>query len=127
MILGIGIDMVDIVRFANWHTYSHTTLRRIFSLDEIEYCTSLTSQSAQRFAVRFAAREALYKALCQAVPDYKIPFLTLCKHTEIKKDMHGAPYVVVNWGALQMQHSVHVLLSMTHTCSTAAAYVVVQR
>ena len=56
MICGIGVDSVEIERFALWLDYSKKRLSRIFSLEEIEYCLQQKNKSAERFAVRFAAR-----------------------------------------------------------------------
>lgn len=92
MILGIGIDVIEIDRFAHWHTYSHAQLQRIFSPAEIAYCMSVSTKSAERFAARFAAREALWKALCQAYPDHTVPFLTLCRAVEVAHSPRGVPY-----------------------------------
>lgn len=87
MIVGIGHDAVAIARFVNWHTYSYKKLRRIFSEQEIAYCLQEPSKSAERFAARFASKEALYKALCQA--EHKLPFLTLCASSEVISTNHG--------------------------------------
>ena len=38
MILGIGIDAVEIERFKDWHTKPVNQLMRIFSAEEIAYC-----------------------------------------------------------------------------------------
>ena len=94
MILGIGVDTIEIERFELWHTYSQKKLLRIFSALEIEYCLAQQNKSAERFAARFAAREALYRALSYAYPDNKLPFLTLCAHTTIQK-ISQRPYVVL--------------------------------
>ena len=91
MILGIGIDSVEIERFAHWHTYSDHSLSRIFSAEEIAYCRANPVLATQRFAVRFAAREALYKALSTAAPGNTIPFLTLCRAVTITHSASGAP------------------------------------
>ena len=61
MIKGIGIDSVEVARFAHWYSYPHASLRRIFSNTEIDYCLARTAQSSAHFAARFAAREAFLK------------------------------------------------------------------
>ena len=58
MIVGIGIDSVEINRFKNWKTYQYVKLRRIFSENEIAYCLAAPTKIDERFALRFAAREA---------------------------------------------------------------------
>ena len=50
MILGVGIDAVEIARFADWHTKSDKQLRRIFSEEEMAYCLSVPAKTAERFA-----------------------------------------------------------------------------
>jgi holo-[acyl-carrier protein] synthase len=125
---GIGIDAVDITRFALWYTYSDTKLSRIFSPGEIAYCHACPAKSAERFAARFAAREALYKALCQAYPEKRFLFLTLCKQTTITHGLHGQPEITVNWEHLTppFTQNPHLLLSLTHTNTLAMAWLMVQ-
>jgi holo-[acyl-carrier protein] synthase len=127
-IQGIGIDAVEIARFAHWHTYSDSKMSRIFSAEEITYCRACPAKSAERFAARFAAREALYKALCQAYPDQKWLFLTLCKQVTITHGPHGQPEITVDWlkTAPLTDKTPLILLSLTHTDTLAMAWVVVQ-
>lgn len=125
MILGIGVDTIDINRFSQWHTYSLKKLRRIFSSEEIEYCLEDTKKSAERFAVRFAAREALYKALSCACPGISIPFLTLCAHTTIKK-INARPVLELRdlCGIDTTQFTIH--LSLSHSRTQATAFIVLE-
>jgi holo-[acyl-carrier protein] synthase len=63
MIVGIGIDIVEIGRFErSIQQYGDRFLRKIFSDREIEYCGS-QARYAQHYAARFAAKEATLKAL----------------------------------------------------------------
>ncbi len=129
MIIGIGIDSVAIHRFSLWHTKSRTQLLRIFSEHEIEYCLSNPALSAQRFAVRFATREALYKAMSAHWPDHAVPFLTLCRATTIIKKR--APEIVLDWVILQsygVQSIEHPImhLSLTHTQDIATAFIILE-
>ena len=123
MIKGIGIDAVEIERFNNFHTYSYQRLSRIFSSHEIEYCLRNPHKSAERFAGRFAAKEALYKALTQAYGKPPSPFLTLCAHCSII--LTPAPQFLVKWQPLQCA-SGSILATITHTKTTAIAQVIVQ-
>ncbi|HLC06929.1 MAG TPA: holo-ACP synthase [Candidatus Babeliales bacterium] len=126
MILGIGVDIVEIERFALWHTYSSKKLSRIFSVDEITYCLENKNKSAERFAVRFAAREALYKALCYAYPNNKLPFLTLCAHTTIKK-IEGRPYIFLNKDTGADLDSLDIHLSWSHSRTHATTFIILER
>lgn len=63
MILGIGIDLVDVRRFEGIiFRWQERFLRRIFTPAEIGYCNT-KKNPAQRFATRYAAKEAVIKAL----------------------------------------------------------------
>lgn len=63
MIVGIGIDLVDVRRMeAIIFRWQERFLRRIFTDKEIRYCNN-KKNPAQRFATRFAAKEAFVKAL----------------------------------------------------------------
>lgn len=63
MIIGIGIDLVDVRRIEGIiFRWQERFLRRIFTDKEIKYCNN-KKNPAQRFATRFAAKEAFVKAL----------------------------------------------------------------
>lgn len=119
----IGIDTVEIKRLAHWHTYSHAQLARIFSPQEIAYCLSHKAQSAPRFAVRFAAREAFLKAVSTAF-NISYPLLTISKQVQVTKRENGAVDLLVNWSALiTTAVTPAVSLSLTHTNEIATAIV----
>lgn len=63
MILGIGVDLVDVSRIEGIiYRWNQRFLKRIFTDAEIRYCNN-KKNPAQRFATRFAAKEAFIKAL----------------------------------------------------------------
>ena len=63
MILGIGVDLVDVRRMeAIIFRWQEKFLRRVFTQKEIHYCNN-KKNPAQRFATRYAAKEAFIKAL----------------------------------------------------------------
>jgi len=126
MILGIGVDSIEIERFLLWHTYSQKKLLRIFSQSEINYCLSNPQKSAERFATRFAAREALYKALSYAYPDKKIPFLTLCSKAMITKKA-DMPYLTIHHDLGIDTSSLIIHLSLSHSRTIATAFVVIEK
>jgi holo-[acyl-carrier protein] synthase len=130
MIIGLGLDLVDIDRFKGWENYQTLTLQKIFSLEEIAYCRALLIKSPERFAARFAAKEALYKALSPHVLLGKpLPFLTLCQHSSVISTPTG-PQFMVNWPALASYlpklSPPNLMLSLTHNKTTASAVLVLQ-
>ena len=125
MIVGIGIDSVEIERFEHWYHFSEKKLLRIFSPKEIDYCLQNKQKSAERFAVRFAAREALYKALSSSNPDYILPLLTLCKHIQVERN--PTPHFIINTIVIPLPATTTTLLSLTHTTTTATAQVILQQ
>lgn len=63
MIIGIGVDLVDVRRFESIiFRWQHRFLKRVFTDNEIRYCNT-KKHPAQRFATRFAAKQAFIKAL----------------------------------------------------------------
>jgi holo-[acyl-carrier protein] synthase len=63
MIIGIGVDLVDVRRFESIiYRWGDRFLKRIFTEKEIRYCNT-KKHPAQRFASRFAAKQAFVKAL----------------------------------------------------------------
>jgi holo-[acyl-carrier protein] synthase len=63
MIIGIGVDIVDVRRIERIVVrWQDRFLRRVFTDNEIRYCNN-KKNPAQRFATRFAAKEAFIKAI----------------------------------------------------------------
>lgn len=63
MIVGTGIDIAEVARIR--HTierFGDRFLQRIFTADEMKYCDSKANR-VERYAARFAAKEAAMKAL----------------------------------------------------------------
>lgn len=117
---GIGVDTVEIERFARWHVYSEKTLLKLFSPAEIDYCRAEPLYSAQRFAVRFAAKEAAFKAITQATGKAPDSFFEWCKKVEVS--LNPAPSIVIH----DAQYAQFKLLcSLTHAKSIATAFVIV--
>ncbi len=131
MILSIGIDSVEIYRCGSWATMSHLRLRRLFSEQEIAYCLSVPAKAAERFALRFAAKEAFYKAIISLIP-HKISLFAVCKKVSLHSTQQG-PHLEVDWnyfrsyaGATSLEH-IKIHISGTHTRTTATAVVILEK
>jgi holo-[acyl-carrier protein] synthase len=85
---GVGTDIVPVDRIAALMRDSGAAfLERWFTTREIDYCSSKAVPS-RHFAARFAAKEAVVKALPMAW-DGPMPW----RSVEIINDPHGAPFV----------------------------------
>ncbi len=116
----IGVDIVEIARFARLTYKSNKQFyNRVFTPKEIEYCLSF-SNSAPHFAVNFAGKEAVYKAINR--------FCNVKLHNiEIIRDKDGAPKVNLNLSHEEKSIPLDVKVSLSHSMSHAIAFAVVQR
>ena len=124
MILGIGIDIIDIPRVKRIaEEYGADFIARLFSEREIAYCKS-KKNSEINFAARFAAKEALLKALGTGLRsgiDWK--------DIEVVRDDYGKPELVLIGKAKKLtdEKGVGIMhLSLSHTAEYAAAVVVLE-
>jgi holo-[acyl-carrier protein] synthase len=132
MILGIGIDSIEIDRFLHWHKFSAKALKKVFAESEIAYCLENNIKSAERFAVRFAAKEAFFKALSQALPEKQFSNSTVFKNVVVIKEANGRPLLKVQWENflhenLEWAKNLQIHCSLTHTKTTATAIVIIEK
>jgi holo-[acyl-carrier protein] synthase len=129
MIVGMGIDAVEIERFEPWTRFSYKQLLRIFSAHEIDYCFSVPAKTAERLAARFAAKEAFFKALSAAAPGHGLSLLSICKNVSVVRQAGLPPVLQVNWQSLSdlsekgLPETILTHLSITHTKTMAIALV----
>lgn len=124
MILGTGIDCVDIVRFNHWHKKSLEELAHMFAPAEITYCLENTIKSAERFAVRFAAKEAFAKAFA-AWQNRITPLSLICKAVHVTKNAQNVPCLSIEWIALNAPHGAICHLTLSHSNTVAIAQVII--
>ena len=125
MIIGIGIDSIEIARFAHWSSYKREHLLRFFSQQELDYSFSVPAKTAERLAARFAAKEAVYKAFSVSLK--AISFLRWCAAVSVDKNCSGQPVIKINWGLLGLDDPNYIFhVSFTHTKTVASVYVVIE-
>jgi holo-[acyl-carrier protein] synthase len=126
MIVGIGIDAVEIDRVARMFAdKGERMLHRLFTGDELAYIKE-KPLPAQHLAVRLAAKEAAYKALAGNELARGIGW----RDVEVVSRADGAPVLRLHGRAEERYRelsgsSVHV--SLTHSLTTAVAVVIVER
>ncbi len=125
MILGVGIDLVDVERMHLVLTrrWAQRFITRVFSDEEIKACEA-SPNPEQCYAARFAAKEALVKAFGTGFSRGITPGMISVKGGE-----RNRPEISLRSAALQFAQSkkisaIHVTL--THTASSACAFVVVE-
>lgn len=119
-IIGIGVDAVDIDRFALMLERTPSTRERIFTLRERDYAVSF-ADPVPSLAARFAAREATMKALGVGLGAFD--FHDVWIHNEPS----GRPVLMVEGAARELAARAGVVqwsVSLTHTATIAIAYVV---
>lgn len=86
-----GTDIIEIERVKNAIEETDGKLRdRVYTLAEVQYCENKKAQKYQHYAGRFAAKEAVFKALSNTLDNkYEIEW----KDIEIRNDDNGRPYV----------------------------------
>ena len=105
----IGIDIEEVGRFRQLlYATNKNFYKKIFTEKEIKYCLS-KSDPYQHFAGKFAAKEAVAKALNQSV--YK------AKKIEVLNKKDGSPIVKFQVSSIKYQ----VLVSISHTKDHAIA------
>lgn len=124
MILGTGIDVVEIDRFGHALERRGVRMRmRLFTESEQRYCEE-NAHSAPHFAVRFAAKEAFAKALGRGIAE-GIRWLDV----EVTRDEAGRPAILLHGRAkerfvLSGGRTIHV--SLSHSRNIAIASVVLE-
>jgi phosphopantetheine--protein transferase-like protein len=134
MILGIGTDIVKPDRFVRWQQYSSERLLRVFTLQELGAATVNGVFAPEKLAVRFAAKEAFYKALSAMLvnlnkTDKAASLLTICKAVEVVTT-HWGPVLTIDWEYLQKLFGcilprVSVHCSLAHEREMVVAFVII--
>ena len=121
MIRGVGVDIIEIGRIRHSIEESgERFLERIFTPQEIAYCRS-KKDMFQHFAVRFAAKEAMSKALSTGwVDSFR------WKDVEVVNDRSGQPRIAVHGKLRDSLTTSSVFVSMSHSDSHAVAMVLIE-
>lgn len=120
MILGIGNDIIEIERIHGViERHGERFLNRTFTSKEQEYCQK-HSKSSARFAGRFAAKEAIVKALGTGFND-SITFLDI----EIVNNIVGKPEVVISPTLRELIGNSTIHISISHSDNYATAFAII--
>lgn len=116
MIKGIGNDIIEVKRIKSIiDRYQNRFLKRIFTPYEQNYCLAKKEPSLH-FAGRFAAKEAIVKALGTGLRD-GLTWLDI----EIRNDVKGKPFIVLSDKLLNLFQGLSISVSISHCHEYATA------
>jgi holo-[acyl-carrier protein] synthase len=111
----LGVDIVEVPRVARL-VRNARFLRRVFSAGEVRYCRG-KKNAAEHYAVRFAAKEAVYKALGRDGVTHK--------QISVRNAPSGKPEVVLSGPCRRFARRVSI--SLSHTAEYAVAVALFQK
>ena len=120
-IAGTGVDIVEIARIAEAiDRFGGRLLHRLFTAEEIRYCSS-TASPAQHFAARFALKEAVLKALGTGLSGG-----IQWREIEVVRNQAGMPGIKLSGAAAERASAIgvncwHISVSHAHEYAVAQA------
>ena len=116
-----GTDIIEIERVKeSIENLGEKFLERVYTKKEIEYCESKKKQKYQHYAARFAAKEALFKAISWKLEDkYEICW----KDIEVLNNNQGRPELKLI--GVDLKNIENIDISISHCKNYAVANVVV--
>jgi holo-[acyl-carrier protein] synthase len=124
MIVGIGIDIIEVARIREVLLRTPRFRKRVFTPAEQAYCDGRGAVAAQHYAARFAAKEAMLKAL-QTGWRGGIAW----QDVEVASHESGAPFLILHGTVLKLFDSSGARaahLSLSHTSEHAIAQVILE-
>ncbi len=124
MIVGTGIDIAEVPRIREAiERHGQRFLNRIFTEGEIQYCESKANR-VERYAARFAAKEAGMKALGTGW-NHGVRW----RDIEVARKPGGRPTLLLHGKAAEFAGQLgatNIALSITHTAEQAMAQVILE-
>ena len=123
-IIGVGTDIIECLRIAQMiDRHGELFIRRVYTDHEIAYC-STKKAATQHYAGRWAAKEAVLKALGTGW----VRGISW-RDVEVRNKPGGAPTVALRGGAkevLERSGITHMHISISHCRSHAIAYAIAE-
>lgn len=121
MVRGIGVDIIEITRIAeSIETAGDRFLEKVFTAGEIAYCAGKAHRN-QHYAARFAAKEAVSKALHTGWTG-----AFRWKDVEVVNDTVGRPEIVLHGTLRTLLTSAIIHISISHADSHVVAMAVIE-
>ncbi len=122
MIVGVGLDVVAVAAIAE-NVGRDAYLRRVFTPAEIAACRA-SPRADERFAGKFAVKEALMKALGAGMRQG-----VLFTNIEVLNDEAGRPVISLTGEAARLAQSlgvVHIHASLSHSAGVAVGIAILE-
>ena len=117
MLIKTGVDIIEVDRIQEAiESQREAFLHKVYTQKEIDYCGNTGKMIYQHYAVRFAAKEAVYKAISEVISPNEDDILNKIEITNTEK---GKPRV--NLEALNIQNIESMDLSLSHIKNYAIA------
>jgi holo-[acyl-carrier protein] synthase len=119
-VLGVGIDLCEVDRMRGVLARNPRFVARVFTEDEQAYCRR-RRDPVERFAVRFAAKEAVLKAMGVGVGACAF------REIEVVRAESGAPSLALHGAAAELAAARGIgawQISLSHTSRVAEALVI---
>ena len=123
MVVGLGVDIFDVPRMDEELRKDSGVALQLFSPEEILYCDS-QRYPARHYAARFAAKEAVFKALGvdgDAAPRWRDVEVVLTPGGGREVALHGTLKELAERRGVRRMH-----LSLSHTRALAMAGVILE-
>lgn len=124
-VLGVGTDLVEVERIRDMLArHGERFVAKTFTQGEIDYCDG-SKDRAMHYAARFAAKEAVAKALGSGLWAEGVDW----KDIEVIRAESGAPSIALHRGAKAKLASLggsEALVSLSHTRDLATATALIQ-
>jgi holo-[acyl-carrier protein] synthase len=125
VIVSIGIDIIEVRRVRETLARTQRFIERVYTENERQYCEGRGVAAAQHFAARFAAKEAMLKAL-QTGWSGGIAW----RDVEVCSRDSGAPFLKLSGVArdlFEKSGADMIHLSISHTAEHAIAQVILEK
>lgn len=117
-----GIDIIEIERIKeSIENIGENFKNKVYTENEIKYCESKKKNKYQHYAARFAAKEAIFKAISKFLNN-KYDFSW--KNVEILNDNLGKP--IINFIGIEFKQICSIDISISHCKQFAVANVVLE-
>jgi len=124
MIIGLGVDIAEVARIrAAIERHGDRFVNRVFTALEIAYCRR-HKNGYERFAARFAAKEAAMKALGTGWRRG-----VTWRDLEVSNAASGRPQLKLSGKALELYDAMggqNIVVSLTHTLEYGLAEVIIE-